>query len=232
MLTEDGQFDRAPKRVPEPQKLQTFLDFLESVKLGLLFARWGPEIHLDHWVGWFANLVRDHPTKYPHLRELYVRSSWSLCMKMRDGTSFAIAHREVIDNTSVSEALARHLPPDSKGKGDKGGKGDRKGKSKQPPHDPSGPGLVHTSQVGARPTQDRAPPGPHSAGFSRQDTASSAPVASLLTAHSSRHTRFLLGLKRQLSRQPRDSSERPCRSGRHPARALSGTRPPLRLLAP
>ena len=58
VLTEDGQFDRAPKRVPEPQKLQTFLDFLESVKLGLLFARWGPEIHLDHWVGWFANLVR------------------------------------------------------------------------------------------------------------------------------------------------------------------------------
>ena len=34
VLTEDGQFDRAPKRVPEPQKLQTFLDFLESVKLG------------------------------------------------------------------------------------------------------------------------------------------------------------------------------------------------------
>ena len=229
MLTEDGQFDRAPKRVPEPQKLQTFLDFLESVKLGLLFARWGPEIHLDHWVGWFVNVVRDHPTKYPHLRELYVRSSWSLCMKMREGTSFAIAHREVIDNTSVSEALARHLPPDSKGKGDKGGKGDRKGKSKQPPHDPTGPGLVHTSQVGARPIQDRAP---HSAGFSRQGTASSAPVASLLTAHSSRHTPFLLGLKRQRSRQPRDSSERPCRSGRHPARALSGTRPPLRLLAP
>ena len=155
VLTEDGQFDRAPKRVPEPQKLQTFLDFLESVKLGLLFARWGPEIHLDHWVGWFANLVRDHPTKYPHLRELYVRSSWSLCMKMRDGTSFAIAHREVIDNTSVSEALARHLPPDSKGKGDKGGKGDHKGKSKQPPHDPrrtrSGPykpsgGAANTGQ--------------------------------------------------------------------------------------
>ena len=155
VLTEDGQFDRAPKRVPEPQKLQTFLDFLESVKLGLLFARWGPEIHLDHWVGWFVNVVRDHPTKYPHLRELYVRSSWSLCMKMREGTSFAIAHREVIDNTSVSEALARHLPPDSKGKGDKGGKGDHKGKSKQPPHDPhrtrSGPykpsgGAANTGQ--------------------------------------------------------------------------------------
>ena len=99
---------------------------------------------------------------------------------------------------------------------------------------PTGPVLVHTSQVGARPTQDRAPPGPHSAGFSQQDTASSAPVASLLTAHSSRHTPFLLGLKRQLYRQPRDSSERPCRSGRHPARALSGTRPqpPLVPLAP
>ena len=52
--------------------------------------------------------------------------------------------------------------------------------------------------MGARPTQVRARLGPHSAGFSRQDTASSAPVASLPTAHSSRHPRSLLGFKRSL----------------------------------
>ena len=85
VLTKDGQFDRAPKRIPEPQKLQTFFDFLESVKLALLFAQRGPELHLNDWVGWCSNLVRDHPTMYPHVRELYVRSSWSLCMKTRRG---------------------------------------------------------------------------------------------------------------------------------------------------
>ena len=79
VLTKDGQFDRAPKRIPEPQKLQTFFDFLESVKLALLFAQRGPELHLNDWVGWC------HPTMYPHVRELYVRSSWSLCMKTRRG---------------------------------------------------------------------------------------------------------------------------------------------------
>eukprot|EP00439_Symbiodinium_sp_Y106_P083902 s636_g24.t1 len=86
VLTKDGQFDRAPKRIPEPQKLQTFFDFLESVKLALLFAQRGPELHLNDW-----------------------------------GTSFAVAYKEVIASTSVSEALARYLPPDSKGKGDKAG---------------------------------------------------------------------------------------------------------------
>ena len=40
LLRDDGLFDRAPRHVPEPQKLQTFLDFLDSVKYGLLFARW------------------------------------------------------------------------------------------------------------------------------------------------------------------------------------------------
>ena len=45
LLRDDGLFDRdrAPRHVPEPQRLQTFLDFLESVKYGLLFARWGPQ---------------------------------------------------------------------------------------------------------------------------------------------------------------------------------------------
>ena len=95
LLRDDGLFDRAPRHVPEPQKLQTFLDFLESVKYGLLFARWGPELSIDAWVGWFSNLVRDHPQKYPQLRELYLRSSWTLCMELRQGVPFATAYKTV-----------------------------------------------------------------------------------------------------------------------------------------
>ena len=127
LLRDDGLFDRAPRHVPEPQKLQTFLDFLDSVKYGLLFARWGPELAIEAWTGWFSNLVRDHPQKYPQLRELYLRSSWTLCMELRQGVPFATAYKTVVSQANVAEALARYLPPDSKGKG---GKGELKGRFK------------------------------------------------------------------------------------------------------
>ena len=44
-------------------------------------------------------------------------------LKMREGISCAVAYKEAIESTNVTQALARYLQPDTKGKG----KGDHKG---------------------------------------------------------------------------------------------------------
>ena len=229
LLRDDGMFDRAPRHVPEPQKLQTFLDFLDSVKYGLLFARWGPELSIDAWIGWFSNLVRDHPQKFPQLRELYLRSSWTLCMELRQGVPFATAYKTVVSQANVAEALARYLPPDSKGKG---GKGEVKGRFK-----------THQSEVDSDP---RKRPGPYRPGTGKatgsqatgQGQQQGAPQCRLFAAG---HCKFGSSCKfahgaqqpphHAPHKRPRDSSERPHRQGRHPFFLVGGQlNQPLRLV--
>ena len=103
------------------------------------------------------------------------------------------------------------------------------GKSKTTAARPTGPGLVIQAKWGRGQYRTGLPTVQAFRGRALQ-VRLQLQVCSRHTA--GRHTPFLLGLKRQRSVSLRDSSERPCRSGRHPARASSGTRPPLRLLAP
>ena len=66
------------------------------------------------------------PTSFEITRRS-LRSSWTLCMELRQGVPFATAYKTVVSHANVAEALARYLPPDSKGKG---GKGELKGRFK------------------------------------------------------------------------------------------------------
>ena len=86
-----------------------------------------------------------------HARELYLRSSWTLCMELRQGVPFATAYKTVVSQANVAEALA-YLPPDSKGKG---GKGQLKGRFKATQSEAEGdprkrPGPCRTSTQGYR----------------------------------------------------------------------------------
>ena len=76
------------------------------MKLALLLASWGPEICLAEWCAWFGNW-RAHPNKFPHIRELY---------KMREGTPFAVAYKQLIEGAGVAEALAPSCRPMPKAK--------------------------------------------------------------------------------------------------------------------
>ena len=238
LLRDDGLFDRAPRHVPEPQKLQTFLDFLDSVKYGLMFARWGPELSIEAWIGWFSNLVRDHPQKYPQLRELYLRSSWALCMELRQG----VPVRYRLQDCGVSGQRGRGastLPP-SRLQG-KGGKGELKGRLKttqseadSDPRKRPGPYRTGTARLQVLRLQVKVSSrGRPSVACSPQVIASSGRLASSRMGRSSHPTTRPTSHSRQpCTLWPRDSSERPRRQGRHPFFPVGGQPKQLLSLVP
>ena len=156
LLDDQGTWVKQPRWIPEPQKLTTLLDALDSVKWAMIFARWGEESDICEWVEHWSFMCRDYHTKFPQIRAFYLRASWQLAMDLRSGKSFKESTLE-IRQWPKHDDLNRWMPSDSpnhpfKGKDPKG-----KGKGKEGKDGKTRPGRTWTPSGSGSPT-------PHSNG--------------------------------------------------------------------
>jgi hypothetical protein len=99
----------------DPRSMMNILDACEAAKWAWIFCEYGTEQEIEPWTAYFTRLTRTRSDNLDMIKNLWNAANWRVAMAMRNGTTFAKATSEVLQDShwlqEFTNTTHREQPP-------------------------------------------------------------------------------------------------------------------------